>query len=74
VVQYRQHVNVHILPRLRNLKLSNLTIPKVHGFKDDMLATGVSHAMARKVLTSLKRCSGRQGREQQARQEARSRY
>jgi integrase len=51
---YRQHLGVHILPRLGSHKLASLTTPKVHAFADGLLADGVSHAMARKVLTSLK--------------------
>ena len=58
VVMYRQHVGVHILPRLGNHKLASLTTPKIHGFRDQLLADGVSHAMARKVLTSLKALLG----------------
>jgi integrase len=58
VVMYRQHLGVHILPRLGSHKLASLTTPKVHAFKDGLLADGVSHAMARKVLTSLKSLIG----------------
>ena len=54
VVMYRQHLGVHILPRLGSHKLASLTTPKVHAFANGLLADGVSHAMARKVLTSLK--------------------
>jgi integrase len=58
VAMYRQHVGVHILPRLGNHKLASLTTPKIHAFADGLLADGVSHAMARKVLTSLKSLLG----------------
>jgi integrase len=58
VVMYRQHLGVHILPRLGSHKLASLTTPKVHAFSDGLLADGVSHAMARKVLTSLKSLIG----------------
>jgi integrase len=54
VVMYRQHVGVHILPRLGGHKLASLTTPKIHAFADDLLARGVSRAMARKVLVSLR--------------------
>ena len=54
VVMYRQHAGVHIFPRLGNHKLASLTAPKIHAFADDLLASGVSRAMTRKVLTSLK--------------------
>src|SRR5262249_18488682 len=51
--QYRQHVNLHIAPRLGRLKLAHLTPAKVETFRDDLLAN-LSRPMARKVLTSLK--------------------
>jgi integrase len=58
VVMYRQHLGVHILPRLGSHKLASLTTPMVHAFADELLVNGVSHAMARKVLTSLKSLIG----------------
>jgi integrase len=51
--QYRQHVNIHILPRIGTEKLSKLTAPRVNEFRDELLAA-MSRAMAKKVLTSLK--------------------
>lgn len=51
--QYRQHVNLHIAPRLGKFKLAQLTPAKVEAFRDDLLAN-LSRPMARKVLTSLK--------------------
>jgi integrase len=51
--QYRQHVNLHIGPRIGAVKLSNLTPPRVEAFRDDLVAN-LSRPMARKVLTSLK--------------------
>ena len=51
--QYRQHVTLHIVPRIGAVKLSNLTPPRVEAFRDDLLAS-VSRSLARKVLTSLK--------------------
>src|SRR5262249_24044361 len=53
LAQYRQHVNLHIAPRLGRVKLAHLTPARVEGFRDDLLA-GMSRPMARKVLTSLK--------------------
>jgi integrase len=53
VRQYRQHVALHINPRIGNLKLANLTPVRVEAFRDDLLAK-LSRPMARKVLTSLK--------------------
>jgi integrase len=51
--QYRQHVTIHINPRLGREKLARLTTPRIEAFKDDLLA-GVSRALAKKVLVSLK--------------------
>jgi integrase len=53
VRQYRQHVNLHIGPRLGAIKLASLTEKRVETFRDDLLAT-LSRQLARKVLTSLK--------------------
>jgi integrase len=54
LAQYRQHVKYHINPRIGDEKLSRLTTPLIHKFRDDMLAAGTSRALARKVLVSLK--------------------
>jgi integrase len=51
---YRQHMNLHINPRLGRVKLAALTTPRINAFRDDLLASGMSRATARKVLTSLK--------------------
>ncbi len=53
VAQYRQHVDHHIKPRIGREKLAKLTTPRINAFRDDLLA-GMSRAMAKKVLTSLK--------------------
>jgi integrase len=53
VRQYRQHVNLHIVPRIGRYKLSRLTPKQVETFRDDLLLN-LSRPMARKVLTSLK--------------------
>ena len=53
VEQYRQHVDIHIVPRIGREKLANLTTPRINKFRDDILS-GMSRAMAKKVLTSLK--------------------
>jgi integrase len=53
VRQYRQHADLHIVPRLGRLKLAHLTPAKAEAFRDDLLAN-LSRPMARKVLTSLK--------------------
>jgi integrase len=51
--QYRQHVDLHIVPEIGDLKLSKLTGPRVAAFRDHLLAT-MSRALAKKVLTSFK--------------------
>jgi integrase len=51
--QYRQHVSLHIAPRLGRTKLAHLTPAAVEAFRDDLLAN-LSRPMARKVLTSFK--------------------
>jgi integrase len=51
-VQYRQHANLHIVPLLGAVKLSQLTVPMVRAFEDKLAKTR-SPVMVRKVLTSL---------------------
>jgi integrase len=53
-IKYEQHARVHICPVLGREKLANLTTPKIEAFVDHLRATGMSHAMVRKVLVSLK--------------------
>ena len=53
LVQYRQHADHHIKPRIGREKLAKLTTPRINAFRDDLLAN-MSRAMAKKVLTSLK--------------------
>jgi integrase len=50
---YRQHVVLHIVPRLGTVKLATLTAPRIEKFRDDLIAR-LSRPMAKKVLTSLK--------------------
>jgi len=49
---YRQHVELHIVPLLGAVKLSQLTVPLVRDF-EDQLRKDRSPAMVRKVLGSL---------------------
>lgn len=51
--QYDQHVRLHINPFLGAKRLNQLTKPAVEEFRDKLLETGRSRAMARKVLQSL---------------------
>ena len=53
LAQYRQHVDLHIVPRIGDCNLAHLTAVKVEGFRDGLLVD-LSRPMARKVLTSLK--------------------
>jgi integrase len=53
VANYRQHVDLHIVPRIGREKLARLTTPRINAFRDDLLAH-TSRATAKKVLTSLK--------------------
>ena len=53
IAQYRQHVKYHINPRIGGVRLSRLTTPGIHKFRDDLLMN-TSRALARKVLVSLK--------------------
>jgi integrase len=58
--QYKQHVNLHIVPRLGEQKLAKLTPGTIKAFRDSLLRNGdgavddAKRALARKVLTSLK--------------------
>src|ERR1700716_484958 len=49
LAQYRQHIKLHIAPRIGDTKLAHLTAAKVESFRDDLLAS-MSRPMARKVL------------------------
>lgn len=53
VRQYRQHLRLHIVPFIGEMKLSRLSVPAVEAFRDDLLKNR-SKALTRKVLTSLK--------------------
>jgi integrase len=51
--QYRQHIRLHIVPRIGRTRLSELHHGSVEKFRDDLLKN-LSRPMSRKVLTSLK--------------------
>jgi integrase len=53
VRQYKQHVDIHIVPRIGRFRLAELTPTRVEAFRDELLAD-LSRPLARKVLTSLK--------------------
>jgi integrase len=50
---YREHLQLHILPRLGHEKLARLTAPRVNSFRDELLRS-VSRTLARKLLITLK--------------------
>ena len=56
--QYKQHVSLHIVPRIGAVRLAKLTEKTVEGFRDSLLANeggeALSRPLARKVLVSLK--------------------
>jgi integrase len=53
VVQYQNHVRLHICPMIGDAKLCDLAASDIENFKDAMLRK-LSRVMARKVLVSLK--------------------
>lgn len=53
VLQYREHLKLHIAPRLGSVKLANLTTKRLETFRDELVAS-LSRALARKVMTSLR--------------------
>jgi integrase len=52
--QRRQHLRLHIDPFIGRQKLSDLTVPRINEFLDQLRDAGRSMAMRRKVLTNLK--------------------
>jgi integrase len=51
---YKQHVRLHVLPRIGALRLGHLTTPRVNKFRDGLLADGMTRITAKKVLGTLK--------------------
>ena len=51
---YRSHVNVHIDPRIGSLLLTDLSRSDIRDFMDGLLDDGVSHALVRKIMVSLR--------------------
>jgi integrase len=54
--QYRQHIKLHIVPRIGGVKLAKLTKGHIEAFRDGLLSGDkkLSRPFARKVLTSFK--------------------
>lgn len=53
IKSYREHLRLHINPLLGARRLNQLTKPMVEEYRDQLLDTGRSRAMAAKVLRSL---------------------
>jgi integrase len=53
LVDYRRHLELHIVPLIGAVKLSQLTAPMVRGFADALRKGGTSPAMVRKLRVSL---------------------
>ena len=51
--QYRNHIRLHIVPKIGGIRLAQLSAPIVDDFKDRLLAAN-SRVMTGKVLTSLR--------------------
>ncbi|SNT39472.1 tyrosine-type recombinase/integrase [Tropicimonas sediminicola] len=51
---YRSHVNIHIEPRIGDLLLTELARSDVRDFMDELLDDGVSKALTRKIMVSLR--------------------
>jgi len=51
--QRRQHLNLHIVPLIGNVKLNKLTVPAVRDFQDKLREGGRSPAMVKRVTVSL---------------------
>jgi len=49
ILAYRQHAELHILPHLGTTKLSRLSVPAVNAFRDQLLDTGRSRDMVRRL-------------------------
>jgi integrase len=51
---YRSHAKIHIEPKIGDLLLSDLTRSDVRDFMDDLLDEGVSRALVKKIMVSLR--------------------
>jgi integrase len=53
LLQYQQHLDLHIAPFIGSVKLSQLNVPTVRSFEDKLREEGRSSSMVGKVLGSL---------------------
>ncbi len=51
---YRSHARIHIEPKIGSLLVSDLTRSDVRDFMDDMLDDGISRALVKKIMVSLR--------------------
>src|SRR5262245_38445837 len=50
---YREHVKLHIVPFIGRVRLSEMSVPMVSKFRDELRKAGRSPALVRKILVSL---------------------
>jgi integrase len=53
LANYREQLRLHIAPYLGGIKLTKLTVPVIHAYRDRLLEDGRSPEMARRALNSL---------------------
>ncbi|SFZ82392.1 Site-specific recombinase XerD [Devosia enhydra] len=53
VDQYRQHLNLHIVPFIGEIRMNAFTLPAARAFEERLADNGRSPAMIRKILVSL---------------------
>lgn len=51
---YRSHVNIHIEPKIADLSLTEISRSDVREFMDELLDDGVSRALTKKIMVSLR--------------------
>lgn len=51
--QRRQHLALHIVPLIGDVRLNRITVPWVRSFQEQLLEAGKSPGMARRILVSL---------------------
>jgi integrase len=54
IANYRKMVDQHLVPRIGAERLAKLTTPRINAFRDELLRTCCSRALAKKVLICLK--------------------
>ena len=54
--QYEEHIDLHIVPFIGARKLSDLTVPAVNAYADQLREAGRSDAMIKRAIKSLRGC------------------